>query len=123
MVIEVDECKCTAALLPPRPSSDCLLTRTHVVYPAVWLKRAVATTDDALGGELRGQLKLPGSTGTRCFSSTLEGDVMYVPGKAVDHSFEGCPEPPVAADFQKSDDGAVGLYTLTHSLEVTGFNP
>jgi hypothetical protein len=85
---------------------DCLLTRTHVVYPAAWLNRAVATTNDQLGGDLRGQL--PSSTGTRCFSSILEGDVMYVLGKTVDLSFEGCPEPPVAAAM------CVGAVQLDH---------
>lgn len=117
------------------------------------LNRAVATTDDALGGDLLPatadpaatatadpaaaatadptaatadpaaaattvEPAAPGSTATRCISVTLEGDVMYVLGKDVDDaaadagSFEGCPEAPVAADFQKSDDGAAPVFDL-----------
>ena len=73
----------------------------------------MATSDDELGDNLIG--RLPGSTSTRCMSVTLEGDVMYVLGKDVPGkndaagdagAFEGCPAAPVAADFQKSADGA-----------------
>jgi hypothetical protein len=43
------------------------------------------------------------TAGTVCLSCIIEGDVMYMLGKAVDDAFQGCPGPPVAADFQKSD--------------------